>query len=82
MCDKKYMEKHISDKKYLAYYEIRRLVIGALSYYITVFGGQGLVALLLGAYGSIVQFAPAVYSALYWRRATASGVISGLMLEQ
>ncbi|MCM3456878.1 sodium:solute symporter family protein [Heyndrickxia oleronia] len=72
--------KHISDKNTLLIMRLGVFVIGALSYYITVFGGQGLVALLLGAYGSIVQFAPAVYSALYWRRATASGVISGLIV--
>ncbi|WP_035779717.1 sodium:solute symporter family protein [Arthrobacter sp. H14] len=56
------------------------VVIGGAAYLITVFGGQGLIALLLGAYGSIVQFAPAVYSALYWRRATAPGVIAGLLI--
>jgi SSS family solute:Na+ symporter len=56
------------------------VVIGGAAYLITVFGGQGLIALLLGAYGSIVQFAPAVYSALYWRRATAPGVIAGLLV--
>jgi SSS family solute:Na+ symporter len=56
------------------------VVIGGCAYLITVFGGQGLIALLLGAYGSIVQFAPGVYSALYWRRATAPGVIAGLLV--
>ncbi len=56
------------------------VVIGGAAYLVTIFGGQGLIALLLGAYGSIVQFAPAVYSALYWRRATAAGVIAGLLL--
>lgn len=72
--------KNLSDKKTLLIMRVGVFVIGALSYYITVFGGQGLVALLLGAYGSIVQFAPGVYSALYWKRATASGVISGLVV--
>ncbi|MEK5391383.1 sodium:solute symporter family protein [Margalitia sp. FSL K6-0131] len=70
--------KNLSDKTTLRIMRLGVFVIGALSYYITVFGGQGLVALLLGAYGSIVQFAPGVYSALYWRRANAAGVISGL----
>ncbi|MBA2441436.1 MAG: sodium:solute symporter family protein, partial [Rubrobacter sp.] len=54
--------------------------IGALAYLVTVFGGQGLVALLLGAYGSIVQFAPGVYAALYWRRVTPVAIISGLVV--
>ncbi|WNS74998.1 sodium:solute symporter family protein [Bacillus sp. DTU_2020_1000418_1_SI_GHA_SEK_038] len=70
--------KNLSDKTTLFIMRAGVFVIGALAYYITVFGGQGLVALLLGAYGSIVQFAPGVYSALYWRRATAPGVVTGL----
>ncbi|WP_423410527.1 sodium:solute symporter [Heyndrickxia sp. MSNUG] len=72
--------KNISEKKTLLIMRIGVFVIGALAYYITVFGGQGLIALLLGAYGSIVQFAPGVYSALFWRRATTKGVISGLVV--
>lgn len=69
----------LSEKKTLLILRIGVFVIGGLAYYITVFGGQGLVALLLGAYGSIVQFAPGVYSALYWKRATAPAVITGLV---
>ncbi|MFD2682269.1 sodium:solute symporter family protein [Bacillus seohaeanensis] len=72
--------KDLSDKKTLLLMRIGVFVIGALAYYITVFGGQGLIALLLGAYGSIVQFAPGVYSALFWKRATAKGVIAGLIV--
>ena len=56
------------------------VIIGALAYCVTIFGGQGLVALLLGAYGSIVQFAPGVYGALYWRRVTPVAIISGLVV--
>lgn len=72
--------KNLSDKKTLLLMRVGVFVIGALAYYITVFGGQGLVALLLGAYGSIVQFAPGVYGALFWRRANAAGVVSGLVV--
>lgn len=53
--------------------------IGAVAYYLSIFGATGLVQLLVGAYGSIVQFAPAVYGALWWRRATREGVIAGLV---
>ncbi len=35
--------------------------------------------LTVGAYGSIVQFAPAVYGALWWRRGTSAGVLAGLV---
>lgn len=55
-------------------------VIGGLAYFITVFGGQGLIALLLGAYGSIVQFAPGVYAALYSKRVTAPAVVTGMIV--
>lgn len=54
--------------------------IGALAYLVTIFGGQGLIALLLGAYGSIVQFAPGVYAALYWRRVTPVAILAGLVV--
>ena len=56
------------------------VIIGACAYLVATFGGQGLVALLLGAYGSIVQFAPGVYGALYWRRITPTAVIGGLLV--
>lgn len=55
------------------------VAVGALAYLLTLFGGQGLIALLLGAYGSIAQFAPAVYGALFWRRASAAGALAGLV---
>ncbi|GAB3267177.1 sodium:solute symporter family protein [Arthrobacter pigmenti] len=70
----------MEEQKTLQIMRIAVVVIGGAAYCITIFGGQGLIALLLGAYGSIVQFAPGVYSALYWRRATAPGVIAGLVV--
>lgn len=69
----------LSEKTTLFIMRVAVVVIGGLAYSITIFGGQGLIALLLGAYGSIVQFAPGVYSALYWRRATAPAIITGLL---
>lgn len=56
------------------------VLIGAAAYLVTIFGGQGLVALLLGAYGSIVQFAPGVYGALYSRRVTPTAILAGLVV--
>ncbi|HEU5138992.1 MAG TPA: sodium:solute symporter family protein [Bacillales bacterium] len=70
----------LSDQRTLAIMRIAVIVIGACAYFLTVFGSEGLIALLLGAYGSIVQFAPGVYSAMYWRRATPTAVISGLIV--
>lgn len=54
--------------------------IGAVAYYLAIVGVESLVALLAGAYGAIVQFAPAVYGGLFWRRASAPGAIVGLVV--
>lgn len=54
--------------------------VGAAAYYLAIVGSETLVQLLLGAYGSIVQFAPAVYGALFWRRASAAGALAGLVI--
>jgi SSS family solute:Na+ symporter len=55
------------------------LVFGGVSYLIAVLGGQSLVALLLGAYGSIVQFLPLAAATFFWPRATKAGAICGLL---
>ncbi|MBE0531660.1 MAG: sodium:solute symporter family protein [Rhodospirillales bacterium] len=56
------------------------VAIGAVSYYLAIWGAAGLVQLLLGAYGSIVQFAPCVYGAIWWRGARKEGAIAGLVV--
>jgi len=60
---------------------IRAFLVGIsiASYTVAVTSGQTLVDLLLYAYGPIVQFAPAVYATLYWRRATGKGVLFGMI---
>jgi SSS family solute:Na+ symporter len=70
----------LSDKTVLLIMRVGVFVIGGLAYYITIFGGQGLITLLLGAYGSIVQFVPGVYGALYSKRVSTSGIIAGLLV--
>lgn len=42
--------------------------------------GDSIVGLLLFAYGPVTQFAPGLVATLYWRRATAPGVLAGLVL--
>jgi SSS family solute:Na+ symporter len=56
------------------------IAIGAAAYSLAIFGATGIIALLVGAYGSIAQFVPSVYGALIWRRATKSGAIAGLIV--
>ena len=41
---------------------------------------MSLVALLLAAYGAIVQLAPITVVAFFWKRATAAGAVAGLVL--
>ena len=53
--------------------------VGAIAYCIAIFGSDGLIALLLGAYGAIVQLAPGVYCGLFWKKASTLGVILGLI---
>lgn len=55
------------------------LATGALAYAFALRGGVSLVQILASAYGPISQLAPPVFAALYWRRATTRGVISGLV---
>ncbi len=55
------------------------LTVGGLAYWLAILQERSLVWLLLTAYGIIDQLAPPVYAALYWRRATTAGVLSGLV---
>ncbi|MEM7305263.1 MAG: sodium:solute symporter family protein [Planctomycetota bacterium] len=55
------------------------VAVVAVSYGLAVLYTGSLVELLLYAYGPIVQFAPAVYATLFWRRATGRGVQAGLI---
>jgi SSS family solute:Na+ symporter len=52
---------------------------GLISYAVAIFGGQTLVSLLLGAYGSIVQLLPLAAATFFWPRATKAGAICGIL---
>jgi len=55
------------------------LAMGAIAYFFALYEGVSLVVLLLSSYGIIAQFTPPLLSALYWKRATTPGVMSGLL---
>jgi solute:Na+ symporter, SSS family len=55
------------------------VALGAVAYFFALYEGLSLVVLLLSSYGIIAQFTPPVLAALYWRRATTAGVVSGLL---
>lgn len=50
------------------------------SYAVARVFGDSVVKLLIFAYGPVTQFAPGIVAALLWRRATAPGVLAGLVL--
>ena len=52
---------------------------GLVSYLVAVFGGQSLVSLLLGSYGSIVQLLPLTFATFFCPRATRAGAICGIL---
>jgi SSS family solute:Na+ symporter len=60
---------------------IRSLVvaIGGLAYCLAMVSEASLVYLLLVSYGAIAQIFPLVIAALYWRRSTTTGVVTGLI---
>lgn len=68
-----------SENEIVTVMRIAVVIIGLFALYVALYGAAGLVALLLGAYGSIVQFAPLVYCGLYWKRASKQGAIAGLI---
>ena len=62
--------------------QLIRLVVvlaGIVAYFFAIAEGLSLVLLLLTSYGVIVQLAPTVLAALFWRRATTAGALAGLV---
>lgn len=74
------LKPDMSERTQLWIMRLAVIGIGAAAYALSIFGAAGIIALLVGAYGSIAQFVPAVYGALIWRRATRSGAIAGLLV--
>ncbi len=71
-------EKH-TEEEATRWIRISVVGFGLVSYLIAVFGGQTLVSLLLGAYGSIVQLLPLAAATFFWPRATKAGAICGIL---
>jgi len=55
------------------------LLVTAAAFYLAVVSHASLVALLLASYGGMAQLFPVLLATLYWKRATAAGVIAGLV---
>ncbi len=72
-------KKKSTDKQATLWIRLSVIGFGAIAYFVAIFGGQTIVALLLGAYGSIVQFLPLACATFFWRGITKAGAISGLL---
>ena len=70
--------RRLSDKGQRTLIRVLVVAVGALAYVLALSDSSSLVDLLLASYGVICQFMPAVLAAMYWRRATTAGVVSGL----
>ncbi|MBW2096130.1 MAG: sodium:solute symporter family protein [Deltaproteobacteria bacterium] len=68
-----------TEKEATMWIRISVVGFGAVSYLVAVLGGQTLVSLLLGAYGSIVQLLPLAAATFFWPRATKAGAICGIL---
>ena len=71
--------KRLSDRSQRTLMRLLVVVVGGLAYVSALYEGFSLVDLLLASYGIICQFMPSMVAALYWRRATTAGVLSGLL---
>jgi len=70
----------MSDDSVAKLAKIMVVVFSALALYIAIRSSQALVGILLFAYNGISQLFPAVVLGLYWKRATATGVLIGLLV--
>jgi SSS family solute:Na+ symporter len=55
------------------------IVVAIVGFMMAVSSDLSLVGMLVLAYGAVVQILPGIVAALYWPRATASGVLAGLI---
>lgn len=55
------------------------IVISLVAYYFAVFSEVPIVNLLLGSYGGVAQIFPPVACMFYWKRATGTGAMAGLI---
>jgi len=56
------------------------VLLGAISLVLAIHGSSTLVALLLTGYAMVTQCFPGVVLGLYWKRVTASGVFTGMIV--
>jgi SSS family solute:Na+ symporter len=77
---RKVFDRELGDHGRRRLIRIVAVLVGIAAYYIAVNTQMSLVALLLAAYGAVVQLAPITAAAFFWKRASAAGAVAGLVL--
>jgi len=77
---RKLFNRGLSDHSRRTLIRVVAVIVGIVAFFIAVTTQMSLVALLLAAYGAIVQLAPITVVAFFWKRATAAGAVAGLVL--
>jgi len=77
---RKVFDREMDDHGRRRLIRIVAVIVGVIAYYIAVNTEMSLVALLLAAYGAVVQFAPITAAAFFWKRATPAGAVTGLVV--
>ncbi|MDX1617921.1 MAG: sodium:solute symporter family protein [Balneolaceae bacterium] len=67
------------DTRQRNYIRISVVIISLVAYYFAVISEVSIVALLLGSYGGVAQIFPPVFCMFYWKRATGTGALAGLI---
>lgn len=67
----------LSDKNERRYMRLSVLLIGLVAYLFSINNQISIVQLLLYAYGGVAQIFPIAVAALYWKRATKAGALTG-----
>ncbi|MDL5361874.1 sodium:solute symporter [Halalkalicoccus sp. NIPERK01] len=75
----KVIEPDAPDRRATRITQLAVVAVVAVSYYFAVVSSVGIVDLLAGAYGAVIQFLPLVLGAIYWEQATREGAITALL---
>jgi len=70
----------LDDGKLLMLTKVGVIIVSLAAYALAMTKPTSLVALLLGAYGIIVQLLPMLIGALWWKRASTKGAVAGLLV--
>lgn len=68
-----------SDRSQQRLIRVAVVVISLIAYYFAVISKYSIVALLLGSYGGVAQIFPLIVAMFYWKRATGTGALAGLI---